>query len=134
MRTRTEELPTVARRLSAAQLLLAGSPVSAVATALNLSTATVKRYKAILDDGGLDALKKMSVGGRSSVLDAEALEWIADALRGSAQQHGFPSDAWTNARLRELIGARFGVQYSRVYTWQIATNLGLGHRLSKSSR
>jgi transposase len=115
-------------------MLLAGSPVSAVATALNLSTATVKRYKAILDDGGLDALKKMSVGGRSSVLDAEALEWIADALRGSAQQHGFPSDAWTNARLRELIGARFGVQYSRVYTWQIATNLGLGHRLSKSSR
>jgi hypothetical protein len=85
--------------MSAAQMLLAGSSVSAVATALNLSTATVKRYKAILDDGGLDALKKMSVGGRSSA-----------------------------------IGARFGVQYSRVYTWQIATNLGLGHRLSKSSR
>jgi hypothetical protein len=37
-------------------------------------------------------------------------------------------------RLRELISARFGVQYSRVYAWQIATNLGLGHRLSKSSR
>ena len=39
--------------MSAAQMLLAGSSVSAVATALNLSTATVKRYKAILDDGGL---------------------------------------------------------------------------------
>ena len=58
MRSRTEELPTVARRMSAAQMLLAGSSVSTVATALNLSAATVKRYKAILDDGGLDALKK----------------------------------------------------------------------------
>ncbi len=134
MRSRTEELPTVTRRMNAAQMLLAGSSVGAVAKALHLSTATVKRYKAVLDEGGLDALKKMSVGGRSSALDAAALEWIAAALRGSAQAHGFPSDAWTNARLRELIGSRFGVQYSRVYTWQIATNLGLGHRLSKSSR
>ena len=49
-------------------------------------------------------------------------------------EHGFPSDAWTNARLRELTERRFGVHYSRVYAWQIATNLGSGHRLSKSSR
>jgi hypothetical protein len=34
----------------------------------------------------------------------------------------------------EPTGARFGVQYSRIYARQIATNLGLGHRLSKSSR
>jgi transposase len=120
--------------MSAGQMLMAGSSVSAVADALHLSTATVKRYKAMLESGGLDALKKMSVGGRSSALDAAALEWVAAALRGSAREHGFPSDAWTNVRLRELIAARFGVQYSRVYAWQIATNLGLGHRLSKSSR
>ena len=107
MPSRTEELPTVVRRMSAGQMLMAGSSVSAVADALHLSTATVKRYKAMLESGGLDALKKMSVGGRSSALDAAALEWVA---------------------------ARFGVQYSRVYAWQIATNLGLGHRLSKSSR
>jgi transposase len=76
----------------------------------------------------------MSVGGRASVLDGAALEWIAAALSGSAREHGFPTDAWTNARLRELIKVRFGVSYSRVYAWQLATNLGLGHRLSKSSR
>lgn len=131
---RTQELPTVARRMNAGQMLMAGSSVSAVAEALHLSTATVKRYKAVLENGGLDALKKMSVGGRSSALDAAALEWVAAALRGSAREHGFSSDAWTNARLRELIEAKFGVQYSRVYAWQIATNLGLGDRLSKSSR
>jgi transposase len=111
MPSRTQELPTVARRMNAGQMLMAGSSVSAVAEALHLSTATVKRYKAVLEDGGLDALKRMSVGGRSSALDAAALEWVATALRGSAREHGFSSDAW-----------------------QIATNLGLGHRLSKSSR
>jgi transposase len=134
MSLRTEELPTVARRISAGQMLMDGSSVSAVAEALHLSTATVKRYKAILEVGGLAALKEMSVGGRASALDAAALEWIAGALRGSAREHGFGSDAWTNARLRELIETRFGVRYSRVYAWQIATNLGLGDRLSKSSR
>ncbi|MGF6776333.1 hypothetical protein [Paraburkholderia sp. GAS334] len=53
-------------------------------------------------------------------------------MSGPAGIHGFPSDAWTSDRLRELILARFGVNYPRVYTWQIATNLGLGHRLTRS--
>jgi transposase len=68
------------------------------------------------------------------VLDEAALGWIESALNGPASVHGFPSDAWTSNRLRELILARFGVSYSRVYAWQIATNLGLGHRLTKSRK
>jgi len=36
--------------------------------------------------------------------------------------------------LRSLIEKKYGVKYSRVYIWQIATNLGLGHLLSKSRR
>lgn len=111
-----------------------GASVDAVADTYHLSANTVRRYKAILLSGGLDALEKMSVGGRVSVLDEAALKWISDALLGSARDHGFPSDAWTNARLRALIGEQFGVHYSRVYVWQLVTNLGLGHRLSKSAR
>ena len=93
---------------------------------------SARRFAGI--EGGLDALEKVSVGGRVSSLDRAALEWIATALNGVATEHGFPTDAWTNARLRELIRNRFGVSYSRVYAWQLATNLGLGHRLSKSSK
>ncbi len=78
-------------------------------------------------------MRRMTVGRMlldgASVLDRDALDWIAKALQGSARTHGFESDAWTNARLRELIERRFGVRYSRVYIWQIATNLGLGHLL-----
>jgi transposase len=106
--------------MTAGQMLLDGVSVENVADQLHLSMATVKRDK--------------GVGGRSAVLDQAALEWLAEALKGSARVHGFESDAWTNARLRALIERHYGVRYSRVHVWQIATNLGLGHLLSKSRR
>jgi transposase len=129
-----EDLPSVMRRMTAGRMLLRGNSPEKVASELHLSVATVKRYKALIDTGGLEALKALSVGGRTSALDANALAWIAKALHGPARAHGFDSDAWTNSRLRELIETRYGVKYSRVYIWQIATNLGLGHLLSKSKR
>ena len=134
MLSRPKTLPSVARRMTAGRMLLDGKSVEAVADALHLSVQTVRRYRALVSEGGLDALAQMGVGGRASVLDREALDWIAAALRGSALEHGFESATWTNARLRELIERRYGVRYSRVYIWQIATNLGLGHLLSKSRR
>jgi transposase len=134
MLSRPDTLPSVMRRMTAGRMLLEGASVEAVAEQLHLSVQTVRRYKAIVSEGGLDALAKMGVGGRASALDREALDWIAAALQGSAREHGFASDTWTNARLRELIERRYGVRYSRVYIWQIATNLGLGHLLSKSRR
>ncbi|MBP0589637.1 helix-turn-helix domain-containing protein [Paraburkholderia sp. LEh10] len=134
MASRNEELPTVMRRLAAGKMLMEGASISDVAAQLHISENTVRKYRTLVNEGGLDSLRRLSVGGRSSVLDEAALRWIADALSGPAGVHGFPSDAWTSNRLRELIRARFGVSYSRVYTWQIATNLGLGHRLTKSRK
>ena len=134
MLSHPDSLPSVVRRMTAGRMLLEGASVETVAEQLHLSVQTVKRYRTIVSEGGLDALAKMGVGGRASVLDRQALDWIAAALQGPARAHGFESDAWTNARLRELIERRYGVRYSRVYIWQIATNLGLGHLLSKSRR
>jgi transposase len=134
MLSRPDTLPSVARRMTAGRMLLDGVPVETVAEQLHLSMQTVRRYKAIVLEGGLDALGKVAVGGRASALERAALDWIAAALQGSPREHGFESDAWTNARLRELIERQYGVRYSRVYIWQIATNLGLGHLLSKSRR
>ncbi|MDR5739650.1 MULTISPECIES: helix-turn-helix domain-containing protein [unclassified Caballeronia] len=134
MHSRSDSLPSVVRRMTAGRMLLEGVSVEQVADELHLSLQTVRRYKAMVSEGGLDALAKMGVGGRASVLDQDALGWIATALQGSARDHGFESDAWTNARLREVIERRYGVRYSRVYVWQIATNLGLAHVLSKSRR
>lgn len=134
MLSHPENLPSVVRRMTAGQMLIDGMSLDQVANRLHLSMATVKRYKALVDEGGLEALRQLAVGGRSSALDQAALMWISKALQGSAKVHGFESDAWTNARLRALIENKYGVRYSRVYVWQIATNLGLGHLLSKSRR
>ena len=71
--------------MTAGRMLMERPAVSTVAEALHLSTATVKRYKAVLEDGGLAGLKQMSVGGCAPALDAAALEWIAAALHGSAE-------------------------------------------------
>ena len=134
MLSHSDSLPSVVRRMTAGQMLIDGMTVEQVAAQLNLSMATVRRYKSLIDSGGLEALKQLGIGGRTSVLDQQALEWIASALQRSAKLHGFESDAWTNARLRALIEMHYGIKYSRVYIWQIATNLGLGHLLSKSRR
>jgi transposase len=134
MLSQSATLPSVLRRMTAGQMLVDGASVDEVADKLHLSTATVKRYKALVEAGGLEALKQMAIGGRTSVLDQQALEWISAALNGSAKAHGFESDAWTNARLKAVIEARYGIRYSRVHIWQIATNLGLAHVLSKSRR
>lgn len=134
MRSGNNELPTVTGRMEAGQMLLRGAPLNEVADALQLSIATVRKYRALVQHGGLDALEQLGGGGHTSVLDDAAPEWIAVALNGPARAHGFPSEAWTSVRLRELIGTRFGVLYSRVYPWKLAAKPGLGYRLTKSRR
>src|SRR5258708_13609 len=108
MRSRTEELPTVTRRMAAGKMLMDGASVSDVAAQLHISENTVRKYKAMVSQGGLDSLKQLSVGGRASVLDEAALQWIESALSGPAGIHGFPSDAWTRNPLREAVLAGFG--------------------------
>jgi len=128
------ELPTIARRIAAGELLLTGASDDMVMNELRLSKVTVRRYRKLVESGGLDALKLMGVGGRESALGAEGYLQIAAVLQESARVYGFESDGWTNARVRLLIERKFGVRFSRVYVWQLVTNLGLGHVLTKSRR
>ena len=53
MLSQPENLPSVVRRMTAGQMLLDGATLDQVAKQLNLSMATVKRYRAIIDVGGL---------------------------------------------------------------------------------
>jgi transposase len=69
-------LPSVALRLEAAQLLSEGKSPAQVADALGISVLTARRYQTLLSEGGLDALKRMSVGGRKPSLSPEAREWM----------------------------------------------------------
>ncbi|SMG56430.1 Winged helix-turn helix [Paraburkholderia susongensis] len=71
-------------------------------------------------------------GGRHSALGVADLDWIAQAFKGSARDYGFDTDGWSNARMRELINRQFGISYSRVYVWQLATRLGVSYRLGRN--
>ncbi|OAJ55247.1 transposase [Paraburkholderia ginsengiterrae] len=129
-----DDLPTIARRLAAGQKLLDGIPVAQIAEEMGMAKTTVEKYRQVLEEGGLDALRNISVGGRRSALDGAARAWIAEALRGSPRDYGFDADGWTNTRMRELIRRQYGISYSRVYAWQLATDLGVSHRFGRSGR
>ncbi|MFM0647024.1 winged helix-turn-helix domain-containing protein [Paraburkholderia bryophila] len=94
-----------------------------------MSVGTIRRYKAILDAGGVDALVDINVGGRKSALDDNARTWIAKALQGSPRRHGFDADQWTSPTLQAVIEQRFGVLYSRVYVRQLTIDLGVHDRM-----
>jgi transposase len=86
-----------------------------------------------LADSGLDALERMSLGGRKPSLSLEAREWIAIALRGSASAHRYKSDLWTDRRLRSLIARDLGISFSRVYVRQLIIDLGFANCLKPKS-
>jgi transposase len=107
MRTPKNQLPSVVRRMRAGQMLVAGEGIDSVARELGISTASARRYKAIIEEGALEALATMSVGGRQPALDARGLEWIANSLRSSPAAFGFNSDQWTDGRLQSVIRNQF---------------------------
>jgi transposase len=111
--------------MEAGRMLAAGESIERVAKLVGTTTQTVSKYKKILDSGGLDALKHLSVGGRKSALDAEARQWIADTVRQSPRAHGFDTERWSNPKLLDAIERKFGVRYSDVYVRQLTIDLGL---------
>ncbi len=127
-------LPSVQIRMAAGERLLRGDSINTVCKEVGISLNTAKRYQELVAAGGLAALESIRPGGRPSALSREALDWIADAVRGSPQAHGLPGARWTSGTLGGLIERQFGVKYSRVYVRQIVLNLGLGPRLARRPR
>jgi transposase len=130
MRSQKDQLPSVALRMKAGRMLMAGETVKTTASELGISTATARRYASIIEKAGFAGLEQMGVGGRKSALNSDALNWLTAALKGSPKVHGFDTDQWTDGRLRIVIEQRFGVSFSRVYVRQLTLDLGLADRLT----
>ena len=71
---------TVRRRLRAGRLLLAGKTPAQAAHAVGVARQTVYTWKALLDEGGIDALRTMPPRGRPARLDDEQLQALGRAL------------------------------------------------------
>ena len=115
MNEHTASLPSVVRRITASHMLLDGAIHEEVASRLGLSMPTVRRYQSLINEGGLAALEKLSVGGRKSILDQATRDLISSALRGSPVAHGFDSHCWKTALRGRFIAQKVGARFSRVY-------------------
>lgn len=112
------------RRVRAARLLLKGEKPGKVAELVGAPRQTVYRWLDVLREGGIEALREMSKGGRPSQLSPEQLAELREALLAGPIANGYATDLWTLKRVRLLIEKRFGVSYSDVHVWRILGAMG----------
>jgi transposase len=112
------------RRVRAGRMLQAGKKPAEVAAAVGVARQTVYTWKRMLEESGIDALRKIDRGGRPASLDEEQFAQIRRALVESPTAHGFGTELWTIKRVRLLIERLHGVRFSEVHVWRILGRLG----------
>jgi len=118
----------VKRRVRAGRLLLAGRNAPEVARLVGAPRQSVYRWRDVLREGGIDALRDMSKGGRPAQLGAAELSRLYGALLEGAPAHGFATPLWTLKRVRQWIEREFGVRYSEVHVWRLLGQLGFSNQ------
>ena len=122
----------VRRRVRAGRMLLAGKTPAQAAAAVGVARQTAYTWKAVLDEGGIDALRDMPTRGRPARLDDEQLRALARVLLQSPTEHGFGTELWTLKRVGVLIERLYGVKFSQTQIWRILG--GLGFSVQKPER
>ena len=115
---------TVRRRVRAGRMLLAGKTPAQAAHAVGVARQTAYTWKAVLEEGGIDALRAMPTRGRPSRLDDEQLQALGRALLQKPTEHGFGTELWTLKRVGVLIQRMYGVKFGQTQVWRILGGLG----------
>lgn len=113
-------------------MLLAGKTPAQAAHAVGVARQTVYTWKALLDEGGIDALRAMPGRGRPARLDDEQLQALGRTLLQSPTEHGFGTELWTLKRIGVLVERQYGVKFSQTHIWRILG--GLGFSVQKPER
>lgn len=115
---------SVRRRLRAGRMLLAGKTPAQAAQAVGVARQTAYTWKAVLDDGGIDALRAMPKRGRPARLDDDQLQKVGRAVLQRPTEHGFGTELWTLKRVGVLIERLYSVKFSQTQIWRILSGLG----------
>jgi transposase len=115
---------SVRRRVKAGRLMLGGKTPAEAAYAVGVARQTAYTWKAILEEGGIDALRAMPARGRPPRLHDEQLQELARMLLQRPTEHGFGTELWTLKRIGALIERRFGVKFGQTQIWRILGALG----------
>ena len=106
------------KRVRAGRMLLAGKTPAQAAHAVGVARQTAYTWKAVLDEGGIDALRAMptrtsGATGRAAVAGAGAWRCC------KATDHGFGTELWTLKRVGVLIERLYGVKFGQTQIWRI---------------
>lgn len=112
------------KRLRAGRMLAAGKRPAEIAQAVGVARQTVYTWKALFDEGGIDALRAVPSRGRPAKLDEDQLAGLRRALVQSPTEHGFGTELWTLRRVGALVERLYGVKYGQTQIWRILGALG----------
>lgn len=113
------------RRAEAVRLLKAGEMKQVeIARYLGVSEAAVSKWNRRLNDEGPEALRLRKSSGRPAKLDPTAKQELIQKLEKGARAAGFPTEQWTQARVKQVIEREFGVSYHQNYISRLLGELG----------
>lgn len=112
------------KRLRAGRMLQKGKGCAEVAALVGVARQTVYTWKALLDEGGIDALRAVPGRGRPAQLDEGQLASVRAAIVQSPTEHGFGTELWTLKRVGAVIERLHGVRFSQGHVWRILGSLG----------
>ena len=116
------------RRVRAGRLLQKGEKPAVVAEKVGAPRQTVYRWLNVLNEGGIEALRVMSKGGRPGQMSEEQREQLRAMLLEGPLANGYPTDLWTLKRVRLLIEKQFGVGFSEVHVWRLLGAMGFSNQ------
>src|SRR5215470_1393767 len=99
-------------RLAAADLIEAGASDREVAGHLRVSRMSANRWRRSLYACGREALASKGAGGARCQLTPAQLGELAAVLEAGPAAQGWEDQCWTLARVTEVIGRRFGAEYT----------------------
>lgn len=110
--------------MEAAELFAQQVPPVEVARRLRVSLNAASRWHRAWQAEGWQALLSKGPGGRPPKLDADQLARLEAELEAEPLAHGFDDQRWTLARIRDVLGELFGVDYSLSGVWRVLDRLG----------
>ena len=114
------------KRVQAGRLLQKGKTPAEIAVAVGVARQTVYTWKAIFDEGGIEALRAVPLRGRPAQLDDAQREELRCAILQNPTEHGFGTELWTLKRVGVVIKRMHGVTFSQAQIWRILGSLGFG--------
>lgn len=121
---RTQLSEAAKRRVRAGRMLLTGKRCADIAEAVGVARQTVYTWKALLDEGGIEALRAVPDPGHPARLSDTQLAQVRAALLQSPTEHGFGTELWTLKRVGILIHRLTGVRFGQTQVWRILGALG----------